>query len=210
MKTKIISFYSDIEGKTYYSDCGRQLMQKLNQFNVNHDIEELPSSGNYMRNCLKKPSFILSKLIQYKKPLIWMDIDTDFRSPFDSFDECNQDVGFCTKTGDIAGVQSFMIYFNYTENSILFLSRWKEECEKAINENRIELDHDVIKYTVLPELISKIKIRLLSENYMDFFNGKHIKITLSKNLNTKREAHKKIKEINKYRVGIKKENFKEI
>jgi len=209
MKTKIISFYADIEGKTYYSDCARELKQRLETFNLNYELIELESSGDYMRNCLKKPGFMLSKLEEKNEPLLWMDIDTDFRSPFSNFDNCSHDIGFCSDTGDIEGIKATPIYLNYTQNSINFLKRWNEECLKALNEQRTELDHDIIKYILLPEFNGKIKIKVLSENYMDFYNGKHIKSRLSKNFSTKRIAHKKIREINKYRVNLKKDKFKE-
>lgn len=207
MKTKIISFYSDIEEKTYYSDCSKSLLAKLLEFNLKYDIEELESNGNYMANCLRKPGFILNKLKLYKEPVVWVDVDTDFREPFSHFDGCKEDVGFCSDTGNIEGVKASPVFFNYTQNSILFLQRWKEECIKAINEGRTELDHDIIKYIILPELSGKIKIKILSENYMDFYNGRYIKSRLSKDFSTKRIAHKKIKEINKYRVSLKKEDF---
>lgn len=207
MKTHIISFYCDIEGRTYYSDCAVGLTKKFIEFGLNYSVEQLESHGNYMSNCLRKPGFILKKLEEYKKPLIWMDIDTELREPFNHFDNIDQDIGFCTNTGDITGFKATPIFFNYTEKSLLFVKRWNEECIKAINENRIELDHDVMKYIILPEFNGKIKIKLLSENYMDFFNGKYIKSRLSKEFSTKRIAHKNIKEINKYRSMLNKHNF---
>jgi hypothetical protein len=210
MKTKIISFYADIENRNYYSLCGQKLKESLEKFNVEHEIEEISSSNDYMLNCLKKPGFILKKILDCKKPLIWVDVDTDFRSPFEDFDKNDCDIGFCSDTGDVEGVKASPIYFNYNENALLFLNKWKEECEKAVIEKKTELDHDVIKYILLPEFNNKIKIKILSENFIDFYNGKHIKSRLSKNFVTKNLAHKKIKEINRYRKGLSKKEYKSL
>jgi hypothetical protein len=209
MKIKVISFYCDIENRTYYSDCSKNLKEKLDFFNINHEIKEIQSTGDYMLNCLKKPGFILDELLKNKCAVLWMDIDTDFRCPFSHFDEYNYDVGFCSDTGTIEGVKASPVAFNYTKNSIVFLERWKEECIKATNEKRVELDHDAIKYIILPELNGKIKIKILTENYIDFYNGKYIKSCLSRDFSTKRRVHKKIQEINKYRVTLKQKDFKE-
>ena len=58
MQTEVISFYSDIDGKTYYSDHAKRLTEQLIRFNVPHDIREKPSLGTYQKNCLSKPAFI--------------------------------------------------------------------------------------------------------------------------------------------------------
>lgn len=208
MKTKIVSFYADIENKNYYSICGEKLKQSLKRFNIEHEIEEIKSSNDYMLNCLKKPGFILKKILDSKKPIIWLDVDTDFRLPFSDFDKNDCDVGFCSDTGDIEGIKASPIYFNYNENALIFLKKWKEICEKAVQEKKVELDHDVIKYILLPELNGKIKIKILSENFMDFYNGKHIKSRMSKDFVTKSLAHKKIKQINRYRKGLSKDEHK--
>jgi hypothetical protein len=40
MKTEVISFYSDIDGKTYYSDHAKRLKQQLDALRVPYDIRE--------------------------------------------------------------------------------------------------------------------------------------------------------------------------
>ena len=50
MQTEVISFYSDIDGTTYYSDHAKRLKKQLEDFNVPHDIREKQSLGSYQKN----------------------------------------------------------------------------------------------------------------------------------------------------------------
>ena len=64
MQTLVISFYSDIEDNTYYSDHGKRLQKELDSFAIPCSIEHKESLGTYRDNCLSKPRFILEKLQQ--------------------------------------------------------------------------------------------------------------------------------------------------
>ena len=59
MKTLLVSFYSDIENRTYYSDHGKRLKESCESLGIPNDIREKESLGSYQDNCLSKPQFIL-------------------------------------------------------------------------------------------------------------------------------------------------------
>jgi hypothetical protein len=89
MQTEVISFYSDIDGKTYYSDHAKRLAFQLSSLDVPFDIREKQSLGSYQKNCLSKPQFIYQLLVEKQKPIIWLDIDSDVRKSLSVFDQFN-------------------------------------------------------------------------------------------------------------------------
>ena len=62
MNTLLISFYSDIEEKTYYSDNAERLIGECDALGMPYDIQEKETLGTYQLNCLSKPQYILDKL----------------------------------------------------------------------------------------------------------------------------------------------------
>jgi hypothetical protein len=197
MKTKIISFYSDLHD-SYYSTKAKELKNKCQQFNIPHDIVGLPSQGSYMLNCLMKPNFIKTMMEKYKCPLIWMDCDTNLVEPFTIFDDNSCDIGFATHTGTLEGIKASPLYFNYNKNFEIIIDTWIESCKKGLQNNGVELDHDALKHDTLPKIKDKISIFFISENYNDYCNGKYIKNGNSRVLG-KSEIHTKLQNINRGR-----------
>lgn len=165
MKTRVISFFCDVDNSTYYSEKAIEFNNKCCSLNIIHEVNQIESQGNWMLNCLSKPKFIITKLEQYKSPLIWMDIDTIIKQSFKDFDDCDCDVGFIRATDEMISIKASPIYFNYTKNSIELINDWINICEKAKINNTVELDHDALRYSVLPKHKDKLKIKTLSEQY---------------------------------------------
>jgi len=164
MKPVVISFFSDVDGKTYYSDHAARFMGNCNYFNIKADVREKASLGSYQANCRSKPQFILERMHAWKSPVIWMDIDTLIHKPLRIFDDMPYDVVFASsfvdpKYGTIVGpefecrnewaaghnpetgvaypadcLKASPIYLNYTPNAISFVEQWIESIEKN-NEN---------------------------------------------------------------------------
>jgi len=198
MKTKIISFYSDLNGDNYYSNSAFKLQKMCDLFNIDYAIEELQSKGSYMLNCLQKPLFIKNMMEKYKCPLIWMDCDTNLLEPFDAFDDISEDIGFASHTGDIQGIKASPIYFNNTSNFNLIIDTWIRACEEGLRTNGVELDHDALKHVVLPQLKNNISVFIIEKNYNDYCNGKYIQNGNSHVLG-KAEIHHKLHHINRKR-----------
>jgi len=172
MKTEIVSFYCDIDDRTYYSDHARRLRINCNENNIPHDIRELPSRGEYRLNCLAKPRFILSVLEEKKRPFVWMDVDSLIHAELSIFDTLkdNCDMAFAYQ-GNPPDVNPNLpkaspIYVNYTEKTIQCLTYWVERCE--FNEMNLGVkffDHEVLMGEVLPEFLSKMRIGMLGHPY---------------------------------------------
>jgi hypothetical protein len=195
MKTMIISFYADLNN-TYYSDKAKILIEKCKNFNINYDITELKSKGSYMLNCLLKPEFIKTMMNKHNKSLIWIDCDTDLRTPFDHFDDIEEDIGFATHTGDIQGIKASPIYFKNGKNFNLIIDNWINDCKEGLLKNKYELDHDALKLVTIPKIKNNISIFLLKNNFIDFCNGKYIQNGNS-SFKEKSLIHNQLRNINK-------------
>lgn len=174
MTPMVISYYSDFSDNKYYENFANILIGKCKGFNLIYDINELQSRGNYGVNCLMKPEFILSKIKQYKKPLIWMDCDTNFREPFPHFNEVKEDIGMATHSGELDGIKASPLYFNYTKGAFRIIREWVVHCRACYDKGIVELDHDALKHYVLDFLKGTYSTYLLTDNWNDFVHGRYI------------------------------------
>jgi hypothetical protein len=163
MITPVISFYSDVDGRTYYSDHAKRLSKNLDDLSIPHIIREKKSKGSYRSNCLSKPRFILELLNEIRKPLVWLDIDSIVHKTLDVFDNFkdNVDVGMAfpkipTKEDPTIGIpKASPIYVNNTPKALEFLYAWIEASERIEKEQDTLFDH---------EILMKIFEKILKEN----------------------------------------------
>ena len=100
MKTLLISFYSDIEEKTYYSDHASRLKNECKLFNIPCDIRQKESLGSYQLNCLSKPKFILDVMEELNQPVLWMDIDSKIHKSLEIYDQFDESVDVVVSTSN--------------------------------------------------------------------------------------------------------------
>jgi hypothetical protein len=126
MQTEVISFYSDIDGKTYYSDHAKRLKTQLERLNIPHDIQEKPSLGTYQKNCLSKPAFIYKMLVEKQRPIIWLDIDSDVRKSLNIFDQFqdNADLVVACSSTKLHAAKASPIYLAFNSKVLDFLQHW--------------------------------------------------------------------------------------
>jgi len=172
MKTEIISFYCDIDNRTYYSDHARRFRINCNENNIPHDVRELKSRGEYRLNCLAKPKFILDILNEKKKPIVWMDVDSIIHNELSVFDtlEDKCDMAFAYQSIDpsksINTPKASPIYVTYSPIVLEFLSYWVERCEENLRDQNIKVfDHEILMFQVLPVFLSRMRIAALPINY---------------------------------------------
>lgn len=167
MKPIVISFYSDIEGGDYYSRNAKRLMKQLDDLDIEYDIQEKESLGDYRLNCLSKPEYILNKMRELNRPVIWLDIDSRVHQKLKAFDDIDSsvDVIFSSSTKEhideiseqekaafisddyklrmlVNGMKASPLYFGNTQRSIDFLQSW---CQSAISQLQSEtpvFDHE--------------------------------------------------------------------
>ncbi len=172
MKTEVVSFYCDVDNRTYYSDHSRRLRINCNENNIPHDIRELPSRGEYRLNCLAKPKFILDVLEEKKKPFIWLDVDSKIHAELSVFDDLDDkcDMAFAYEgfPPNVNPVQpkASPIYVTYKPIVIEFLNFWISKCEENIKtSDRKVFDHEILMFEVLPHYIQKLRMGMLNKSY---------------------------------------------
>jgi len=172
MKTEIVSFYCDIDGRTYYSDHARRLRINCNENNMPHDIRELPSRGEYRLNCLAKPKFILDVLEEKKRPFVWMDVDSRIHAELKVFDELEDK---CEMAFAYQGFPPHVnpnlpkaspIYVTYKPIVIEFVKYWIERCEfNELNLGAKVFDHEILMSEVLPLYLPQMRVGQLPISY---------------------------------------------
>lgn len=126
MQTEVISFYSDIDGKTYYSDHAKRIKTQLDSLGIPNDIREKPSLGTYQKNCLSKPQFIYTLLVEKQRPIVWLDIDSDVRKSLSIFDRFNgnTDLVVACSHPKLHAAKASPIYLDFNSKTLEFLQHW--------------------------------------------------------------------------------------
>jgi hypothetical protein len=183
-------FISYHTGNPYYSSCAESLVSRIRSLGGEIIMERLDDSGYYWKNTLKKPSFIFSKLQNLKRDLIWIDADTDLLSYTDCMKSWESDIFFASHTGDLQGIKASPMGIKYNARSISFFENLSSACNSKIDSNEIDLDHDVMKYEILPEFTDRLSIEILSCNgtAVDYTDGKYIRNGISRGFNKARET----------------------
>lgn len=145
MQTEVISFYSDIDGKTYYSDHAKRLKAQLTSLGIPYDIQEKPSLGTYQKNCLSKPAFIYKMLVEKQKPIIWLDIDSDVRQSLQIFDqfEGNTDLAVACSATKLHAAKASPIYLAFNSKVLEFLQHWNFMARQMMS-NGQWFDHEAL------------------------------------------------------------------
>lgn len=172
MQTEIVSFYCDIDDRTYYSDHARRFRINCNENKIPHDVRELKSRGGYRLNCLAKPKFILDVLLEKKKPFIWMDVDSIIHNELSIFDELEDkcDIAFAYQGLpphiNYNSPKASPIYFTYRDIVIEFLKYWIEQCEENERTSGVKVfDHEILMAKVFPTFLPRLRIGALGINY---------------------------------------------
>ena len=126
MQTQVISFYSDLEGSTYYSDHAKRLKEELARFNVPADIREKASLGSYQKNCLSKPQFIYQLLVEKQEPVVCLDVDSYIQKTPDIFDlfTGTTDIAVACSTTKLHAAKASPIYLAFNSKVLDFLQHW--------------------------------------------------------------------------------------
>lgn len=124
MNFTVISFYTK---DWYYEHYSKELKEDCKRLGLNFKIEELPSTGSYLKNCCLKPQYILDKLLETKAPVLWVDVDGKILKKPIFFDALEKDVDFAARKMSRYRKRTWHVgtmWFNYTPAMIAFLESW--------------------------------------------------------------------------------------
>ena len=129
----IISFYTK---ETFYQVEAHNFIASCQKFSLDVSIEGIDSWGSWELNCAFKPFFILKKLRELKRSILWVDIDAIFVSQPQAIDCFNQD--FAVYIQEDLGfdhpskVRSGTVFVNYTQAGLELTAQWMEESKRLI------------------------------------------------------------------------------
>lgn len=133
----VISFYT--KNTPYQKEISR-LIDSCKEYEVAFDIEGVDSFGSWELNCAFKPFFILKKLKELNKPLLWIDADGAFVNVPRWNEAFTAD--FCVRMhSNLADthpskVISSTIFVQPTSQAMLLLRIWAMECEKQLLDSK--------------------------------------------------------------------------
>jgi hypothetical protein len=130
-KPLVISFYTK---NTPYEEEIKKLLASLDRLGIESHIEGIESLGTWEKNCAYKPFFILQKMKEFQRPLLWVDADGVFlkKPDFHEWMECDISVRvneFLPKHHE-SHVVANSVFVNDTEKARDLLEEWCLECEK--------------------------------------------------------------------------------
>jgi|TARA_Y100000034_G_scaffold136704_1_gene215044 hypothetical protein len=166
MKTPLISFYSDIEETTYYSEHASRIIKECEELEIPYDIQKKESLGSYQLNCLSKPQYILDKMEELNCPVLWMDIDSKIHKPLDIYDDFDEsvDVIVATANGRLSGMKASPLYFGNTEKSKEFIKAWISTTKDILENGVGVFDHEPL-FSLIPMFINKMNIQYVGPQY---------------------------------------------
>ena len=161
----LISFYSDIEDKTYYSDNANRLREECKSLDIQCSIQHKESLGSYQLNCLSKPQFILDMLERFKQPLLWMDVDSRLHKTPDIFDHFEDtDLVVATSNGKLSGMKASPLYFGNTDGAREFIDAWIGTTKDIIEKDVGVFDHEPL-FSLIPIFTKKMNIKWVGPEY---------------------------------------------
>jgi hypothetical protein len=168
MNTLVISYFCDVDGRTYYSDHAKRFISECHAFGIPHEVSEIQSQGSYQSNCLLKPKYIYSKLTQHQRPLLWLDIDTFIlKKPtaFDGFSNLGINIGVSSSNvNQLINTKASPLWFNYNSETLDFVRTWVQQCENVRRVQGNIFDHETF-IACLSQYVREKKIAILNEDY---------------------------------------------
>ncbi|WP_102958634.1 hypothetical protein [Mangrovicella endophytica] len=174
-----VSFHT---GGSYYGPAAAALERRCAALGLPLLMLQRPDSGAYWRNTLMKPGIILETMKARQCDLIWIDADTDLHGDHPAFQRLDADIMAASHSGDLTGIKASPLGLAFNSRSLAFVGAWAALCQMRIDGETIDLDHDILKYEVLPAFGGRISLRLMQDaaGLRSFSEGKVLTNGLSR------------------------------
>jgi hypothetical protein len=134
MSCTVISFYTP---DWKYPEYANNLKEDCFRLGLKFSIDQLPSQGEYVKNCNIKPRFIRDKLYQLKSPVLWVDVDGSLLKlpelllshTIDAYDIAGN-----RPTNNSERIHVGSVWFNYTDATLAFLDAWADAVDSSIDD----------------------------------------------------------------------------
>lgn len=144
-----------------YSETAQRLIESLEKFGLEHDIETYQDRGSWVENCSYKAEFI-KKMHQRHGRIVWLDADAVVKKEPALFKSLRTDIAFHRFKGK--ELLSGTLFFNDTEAAERVISAWVEKNQENPDKwDQKNLD-DVVKY------FPALEISILPPEYCFIFD----------------------------------------
>lgn len=152
---KLVSFFTP---EKYYADHALRLRGECKKLGVDNYIAQLMSTNSYLGNCRMKPEFIRFCLEEFRKPIMWIDVDATIARKPDWIDEKIAKGGFDIlarhmRKGAKREWHVGTMVFMPTLDCRAFLDKWIENTGELSDESSLDY---TIKNSGLPIKIENI------------------------------------------------------
>jgi hypothetical protein len=169
MTPLIISYYTK---NTIYEKEVEGLIETCNELDLNCSIEGVQDLGSWEKNCCFKPTFIYQKLMEFKRPVLWVDCDAVILKEPACFDcdialTINEKLDISDHSKILAGT----IFVDYSPQSLEFIKAWEKMIIEEIEKKEKRMD--LIEQECLRDLIfsqKSLKIAPLPMGYCYIFD----------------------------------------
>jgi hypothetical protein len=149
----VVSFYTL---DTPYEEEVQGLISSCKRFNIEHEIEGIGSTGSWEMNCAFKPLFLLKKVEELKRPLLWVDADAAFMRSPPILDVFSLDLAvrlYDCSNDHPSRVVSSAVFVNSSEKSKEILRAWAGKCLSWLKEKerREVWDQDALRSVIFEE-----------------------------------------------------------
>jgi hypothetical protein len=157
---------------TLYTNEFKRLEKQLKKYKLEYDFTQIESLGSWQKNTQFKPVFLMGMFKKYKRPMVYLDVDSDIKQYpiiFDYLDNYDFGVHYIDwekyKKANKTGFQldSAVLYFANNAKTAELLTKWQATCEmypKIFDQKCLEIylkdAHPKYKIYYLPAFYCKI------------------------------------------------------
>lgn len=167
MYPTIISFYTE---NTPYEKEAEDLATSCEKFNLPYEIDPMPNFGSWEKNCCFKPKYILKKLSDLQKPVLWLDADAIVYQKPTFFETLETDVALHSNPtlpeNHPSKVNSGTLLFYPTPATFSLLEKWDQETERLLEEDPEPWDQISLRNVLFK---ADVRIHFLDSCYCRIF-----------------------------------------
>lgn len=123
---KLVSFYCDVDGKSFYSDNAIRLKKQCDDLNQESLILNEDFGGEWIDNVRAKPIFLLKIMNELDEDFFWLDVDCSLHKKIDF----NLDVNWMSDMINLNKPHDYVHFIKNNESNKLFLIKWIKEIEE--------------------------------------------------------------------------------
>lgn len=145
----VISFYCDVDGKTFYSDCAKRLKQNCEALGLKYCIEERNYGNDWISNERAKPTFIQEMMSKINDDLLWIDVDCRIKRVPSSTEISPFLDPWGIRLREDGTPHDYVHYISNTNYNNYCLDKWIEEinrCGKGSHTAFVNICHQVDTY----------------------------------------------------------------